>query len=136
MQQIMSIEQSIQFFTALNVFAIGLSHLLRPKIWVEFFEYLHLKGNVGNIFNALLALGMGTIILSFHFVWSWPMVLVTLYGLSQFIKGVIYLSFPSVGLKSIGKVNQKAKKFKWADLLMCMSGDLLVSRLINDGAFV
>ena len=83
----------------------------------------------------MLALGMGTIILSFHFVWTWPMLIVTLYGLAQLLKGLIYLIFPSVGLKSIGKVNYKTHKFKWAGLLMCVFCILLVIRLINDGAF-
>jgi len=127
--------QSIQLFVAINLFVIGLSHLLQPKIWIEFFELLHKKGNVGNIFNAMLALGMGSIILSFHFVWTWPMILVTLYGLTQLIKGLIYLTFPSIGLKSIGKVNVKFQKFKWVGLIMCISCILLIINLINDGAF-
>ena len=132
----MSTLQSIQFFTALNFFVIGLSHFLQPKIWIEFFEFLYKKGNVGNIFNAMLALGMGTIILSFHFVWTWPMIILTLYGLAQVLKGFIYLIYPSIGLKSIGKVNYKTKKFKWAGLLMCLFCILLVIRLVNEGAFV
>lgn len=131
----MSTLQSIQFFTALNLFVIGSSHFLQPKIWIEFFEFLYKKGNVGNIFNAMLSIGMGTIILSFHFVWTWPMILVTIYGLAQLLKGLIYLTIPTIGLKSIGKVNHKTQKFKWVGLLMCIFGILLVIRLISDGAF-
>ncbi|MDH7446528.1 hypothetical protein [Aquimarina sp. 2201CG14-23] len=124
--------QSIQIFVAINLFTIGLSHLLQPKIWVDFFKFLHSKGNVGNIFNALLALGMGSIIISFHFIWTWPMILVTLYGLSQLIKGIIYLTFPSIGLNSIGKVQDKFIKFKWAGLIMCLSSILIIVYLINN----
>ena len=131
----MSTIQSIQFFVSINFFVIGLSHFLQPKIWIEFFQYLYKKGNVGNIFNAMLTLGMGSIILSFHFIWTWPMILVTLYGLSQLIKGLIYLIFPSLGLKSIGKVNSKTRKFKWAGLLMFVSSILLIIALFNDAAF-
>ncbi len=131
----MSILQSIQFFTALNLFVIGLSHFVQPKIWIDFFQFLHKKGNVGNIFNAMLAIGMGTIILSFHFVWTWPMIIVTLYGLAQFLKGLVYLTIPSIGLKSIGKVDHNAQKFRWAGLLMCIFCVLLIVRLVNDGAF-
>jgi len=127
--------QSIQLFVAINLFVIGLSHFFQPKIWIEFFEFLYKKGNIGNIFNAMLSLGMGSIILSFHFVWTWPMILVTLYGLTQLIKGLIYLTFPSIGLKSIGKVNVKFQKFKWVGLIMCISCILLIINLINDGAF-
>ena len=131
----MSTIQSIQLFVSINLFVIGLSHFLRPKIWIEFFQFLYKKGSVGNILNAMLALGMGSIILSFHFIWTWPMILVTLYGLTQLIKGLIYLIFPSLGLKSIGKVNSKTQKFKWAGLLMFISSILLIIVLINDGAF-
>ena len=130
----MSTLQSIQFFTALNLLVIGLSHFVQPKIWIEFFEFLHKKGNVGNIFNAMLAIGMGTIILSFHYVWTWPMILVTLYGLSQFLKGLIYLTIPSVGIRSIGKVNQSSQKFRWAGLIMCIFCTSLIIRLVNEGA--
>ncbi|MEQ9265450.1 MAG: hypothetical protein RLN81_09535 [Balneolaceae bacterium] len=114
----MDIVHSIQLFVAINVFIIGLSHLLQPGIWIEFFEYLHSKGNVGNIFNAMISLGMGSIIFSFHFIWTWPMILVTLYGLLLTLKGLTYLVAPSIGLKSIGSINQNSKKFRWVGLIM------------------
>jgi len=131
----MSTLQSIELFVALNLFTIGLSHFLQPKIWVEFFVFLHQKGNVGNIFNAMLALGMGSIIVSFHFVWEGPMLLVTLYGLSQLIKGFVYLIFPEAGLRSIGKVNGKPEKFKWVGLVMCFLSLLLIYYLFIPEAF-
>ncbi len=131
----MSTIHSVELFVALNLFVIGLSHCLQPKIWIEFFEFLYKKGNVGNIFNAMLALGMGSIILSFHFIWKWPMILVTLYGLMQLLKGLIYLTVPSVGLKSIGKVNTKSQKFKWVGLIMCIFSIILLVKLFTDGAF-
>ena len=128
----MSIIQSIQLFVAINLFVVGLSHFLQPKIWIEFFEFLYKKGIIGNIFNALIALGMGSIILAFHLVWKWPAVLVTLYGLSQVLKGLIYLIFPSIGLQSIGKVNAGTKKFRWAGLIMFVLAIVLfVSIIIN-----
>lgn len=131
----MTIIQSIQIFVALNLFVVGLSHFLQPKIWIEFFEFLHQKGNVGNIFNALLALGMGSFIISFHFIWTWPMILVTIYGLAQLTKGLIYLSIPQVGLSSIGKVDDKSKKFKWVGLIMCILSIMLIIYLVNDQLF-
>lgn len=111
--------QSIQVFVAINLLVVGLSHFIRPQIWIDFFEFLHSKHNVGNIINALIALGMGSIILAFHFIWKGFEVLITLYGLSQVIKGLVYLNFPSIGIKSIGKVTpEKASGFKWSGLIM------------------
>ncbi len=115
----MSVTQSIELFVAINLLVIGLSHFLQPKIWVDFFVFLHSKNTTGNIINALIALGMGSIILSFHFVWQWPKILITLYGLSQVLKGIIYLLKPSIGIANIGKVTiEKSDKFKWTGLLM------------------
>jgi len=127
--------QSIQFFVALNLLTIGLSHFLQPKIWEDFFNFLHKKGNVGNIFNALIALGMGTFIVAFHFVWEGPMILVTLYGVAQLGKGFLYLMIPSIGLKSIEQVRGKSEKFKWVGLVMFALSILLIIQLIQDTAF-
>ncbi len=124
--------QSIQLFVAVNFLAIGSSHLIRPTIWIEFFQYLAKKGNVGNIFNALLALAMGSIIISFHLIWKWPTILVTLYGLSQLLKGFIYLIFPRIGLKSIRNVNSGSKKFRRVGFIMCMLSILLFVKVVVD----
>lgn len=123
--------QSIQIFVAINLFIVGLSHFIRPKIWVDFFEFLHSKNNVGNIINALIALGMGSIILAFHFIWKGFEVLITLYGLSQVIKGLVYLIFPSIGIKNIGKVTpEKVSTFKWSGLIMALISTTIFINLI------
>lgn len=123
--------QSIQIFVAINLFIVGLSHFIRPKIWVDFFEFLHSKNNVGNIINALIALGMGSIILAFHFIWKGFEVLITLYGLSQVIKGLVYLIFPSIGIRNIGKVTpEKASAFKWSGLIMALISTTIFINLI------
>ena len=115
----MSITQSIELFTAINLAVIGLSHFLQPKMWVHFFIFLHAKREIGNIFNALIALSMGSFILSLHFVWTGPEIVVTIYGLLQVIKGLLYLIWPSIGLASIRKVNmENGNKFRWVGLVM------------------
>ena len=115
----MDLQLSIQFFVAINLFIIGLSHLVQPKIWVDFFQVLHNKGNTGNLFNGMLSLGMGSFVVSFHFIFRGAMVLVTIYGILLLLKGLIYLIFPSVGLKRIGKAKEK-NKFVWAGILMLL----------------
>ena len=129
----MSVIQSIELFTAINLFVIGLSHFLQPNIWVDFFIYLHAKKNVGNIVNALISLGMGSIILSFHFIWYWPKILITLYGILQVTKGMVYLIFPSIGIASISKVNhEKAVKFKWVGMIMFLLSLVIIYDLIEE----
>jgi uncharacterized protein YjeT (DUF2065 family) len=131
----MDIIHSIELFLAINFFIIGLSHLVQPKIWVEFFIYLHSKNNAGNIFNALLSLGTGSLIFSFHFIWYWPNIIVTIYGLLQILKGLIYLLKPSVGIANIGKVTmEKANKFRWSGLLSLILSIMIIYILIKDKA--
>ena len=112
----MNIIQSIELFVAINLFAVGLSHFFQPKIWIDFFELLHDKKNAGNLFNAMIALGMGSFVLSFHFIWTWPKILITFYGLALVIKGTIYMVFPKVGINAIRKV--KSNQIKWIGLVM------------------
>ena len=126
----MTITESIELFTAINVAIIGLSHLIRPKIWVEFFIFLHAKKHVGNIFNAMISLGMGSFILSFHFIWRWPTILISSYGLLQVIKGFTYLVFPALGIASISKVNiENANKFRVVGAIMVIFSLWIFSHL-------
>lgn len=126
----MSISQAVELLVAINLLVTGLSHLLQPKIWIEFFEFLHKKGNTGNLFNGMLSLGFGSFIVSFHFIWNWPEVLVTIYGLLLTIKGLIYLCFPKMGIKSIGKINSESgNKFRIAGVIMIVFAGWIVFRL-------
>ena len=122
----MSITQSIELFVVINLIVVGASHLFRPRIWIAFFKYLYSAGHAGNIFNAMLSLGMGSIIISFHLVWEWPMVIVTVYGGLLVIKGAIYMVFPEVGLESIGKINDDSPRmFRIAGVIMIATSGLL-----------
>ena len=133
----MTLHQAIEFFTAINLVAIGLSHFLQPRIWADFFVLLASKGNAGNVFNAMLALGLGSFILSFHFIWSFPKVFITIYGLLQVVKGILYLIFPAVGLASIARVTpENAFKFRWVGLVMFIFGLAIFGMLIADGVFL
>lgn len=112
---------SITLFVAFNLLIIGLSHVLQPKMWLSFFQLLTKKGIVGNAINALLHFGFGSFILSFHFLWSWPRILITVYGSLIALKGIIYLFFPNIGLKSISNLNENnTSKFKWTGLVMAL----------------
>ncbi|MBD0367049.1 MAG: hypothetical protein ICV53_13225 [Flavisolibacter sp.] len=124
---------SIELFTAINFFVIGLSHLLQPKSWVAFFVYLHAKKDVGNIINALLSLGVGSLILSFHFLWHWPKILITIYGVLSVMKGLLYLLVPSIGISNIAKVTaETANRFRWAGMVMFVFSLVIIYELIKE----
>jgi uncharacterized protein YjeT (DUF2065 family) len=115
----MTLVNSITLFVAINLLVVGLSHLFNPKMWLDFFQLLTKKGIAGNTINALIHFGFGSLVLSLHFIWSWPRLLITIYGLLMTIKGITYLLFPHIGLRSISLVTEKSiNKFKWTGLEM------------------
>ncbi|MFN2563748.1 MAG: hypothetical protein ABR499_01885 [Gemmatimonadaceae bacterium] len=63
-------ERAIELYAAVNFLVIGLSHLLQPRAWVDFFVWLRTKGHTGVFLNGMLSLAFGSIIVAFHNVWA------------------------------------------------------------------
>ncbi len=98
-------ERSIEILTALCLFVFGVSHILQPRLWAEFFIALRAKGDVGVFWSAFIHLPLGVVIVAFHSVWSGLPLLVTLLGYSWTIKGSLYFCFPSIGRRSLDRVS-------------------------------
>lgn len=94
-------EKSLEFFTALFLSVIGLSHILQPLAWVEFFIWLRGKGNVGVFVNGFLTLSFGSFLVSFHNVWEGLPMILTLFGWSQVLKGMVSFIAPQVSLRGL-----------------------------------
>ncbi len=105
--------RAIEIFASINFIIMGLSHILQPKAWQEFFTFLHAKGIPGSFFNAFLALGMGSLIVAFHNVWTGVPLLLTLWGWASVVKGGLFVMVPPLGLKSLEKGIAMDTK-KWA----------------------
>lgn len=120
-------EEAVQIFAAINFLAIGLSHTVQHRAWKEFFVFLHARGNVGNILNAFLALGMGTLILGFHRVWNGVPLLLTIYGIAATAKGALFLAMPGMGLRSMQNATEKDSRLFMIPgvLLMALGAALL-----------
>lgn len=108
-------ERAVEAFAALYLFGVGLSHLLQPLAWVEFFVWLRAKGRAGVFVEGLLSLGFGAFIVAFHNVWTWPAVVMTVVGWGQVIKGLLRLALPRWGLRSYERVApERAWQFRAA----------------------
>ena len=107
--------RTIQLLACLQFVVIGLSHLLQPRAWVEFFIALRAKGNTGVFANAFLSLWFGSIIVVFHNVWTgWPVIL-TVIGWAQVIKAAIGFILPHMSMRSFNRVSlEKAWEFQVA----------------------
>ena len=119
-------ERAIEIFAAIQLLIIGLSHLLQPRAWVEFFITLREKGRAGVFANGFLSLVFGSMIVSFHDVWTgWPMVL-TLLGWAQIIKASIAFVLPDVAMRSLQRVSmERAWEFQVPGALFVVLAGLM-----------
>ena len=63
-------ERAIEIFAVIHLGVMGLSHILAPKAWIEFFIRLREKGHPGVFAVGFMSLFFGSIIAAFHNVWS------------------------------------------------------------------
>ncbi len=123
----MTTEHAAQVFVVINFGIIGLSHILQPRGWVDFFIFLRERGHAGVFFNGMLSLMVGSIIVSLHNVWSGPATLVTLLGWAQVGKGLVSLTVPSFGLNKMMRVSmERAYEFQAAGALFLVFCAMIV----------
>jgi hypothetical protein len=124
-------EPAVTKLAVICFFVIGVSHILQPRIWAQFFIDLHAKGEIGSFLNALLHFPMGVLIVSFHNVWHGFPVVLTLIGWGLVLKSCIYFIFPRQGLKVLGRVSlERSREFVVAGVFSVgLSGLLLFSLL-------
>jgi len=103
---------SIQLFAAINFLVIGVSHILAPRAWAEFFDLLRQKGEPGVFVVAFLSLVFGSIVVAFHNVWSGLPIVLTVVGWGQVLKALVYFAFPTFALRRIGMASpERARLF-------------------------
>ena len=98
-------ERSVEIFAIIFLVVIGLSHLVQPVAWVDYFIRLRELGTTGAFADGFLHLGPAGLIIGFHNVWSGIPVLLTLLGWSFLIKCLIRFCIPKLGLKAMGHVS-------------------------------
>lgn len=86
-------------------FVIGVSHIVQPRVWAQFFIDMHSKGEVGSFHNALLHFPLGVLIVSFHNVWQGLPIVLTLIGWGLVLKSFIYFVFPRHGMKMLARIS-------------------------------
>ena len=73
-------ETAVEKLAAICILVTGLSHIIQPRVWAEFFIMLREKGKVGSILCGLLHFPLGVIIVAFHNVWHGLPIVVTIMG--------------------------------------------------------
>ena len=97
-------ERAVQIFAAVSFLLVGLSHLCQPRAWVECFTKLRSLGRPGALAEGFIALNFGAVIVSFHNVWSYPAVVLTLIGWGQVLKSLFRFVAPTASLRVYEKI--------------------------------
>jgi hypothetical protein len=100
-------EHAIQIYAIINLTVIGISHVVRPRVWVDLFVLLRERGEAGVFAIALLNLMFGSIIVAWHNVWTGLPLVLTVWGWANVLKAFLYFTFPAVGLRRIQSVSHE-----------------------------
>ncbi len=109
---------AVQFVMFVSCTIMGLSHMLRPQLWVEFFDRLHAQGTTGVVTRTfMLELWPAMAIVALHQVWWGPGIWLTIYGWAQLAKVTVAMLSPEAALRSMAMA-RRDKAFLWGGLLL------------------
>jgi hypothetical protein len=119
-------ERSVEILAVILFGVIGLSHILQPKAWADFFILLRAKGEAGAFVDGFLNLPLGAAIIAFHNIWSGIPVVLTLVGWGFLIKGLIRFCAPKQALRMMARVSvERSWEFQVAGALLVVLAGLL-----------
>ena len=119
-------ERGIEIFAAVQFLIIGLSHLLQPRAWVEFFIWLRGKGYSGVFANGFLSLMFGSFVVAFHNVWTGLAMVLTIIGWAQVIKAFTSFVVPQLSMRSLQRVSpDRANEFVYAGVVFLVLSALM-----------
>lgn len=96
-------ERAAEWFVAITSLVVGPSHIFRADDWVEVYARLHRSGRPGAFINGGLSLVPGAIIAAAHPIWTWPGIVLTVFGWLMVAKGAICFLAPDKALLSIAR---------------------------------
>jgi hypothetical protein len=101
----------VQFIFFIACVPMGLSHIVRPALWVDFFARVHSEGTAGLVGKVLtVELWPALILVGLHQVWWGPGIVLTLYGWAQFTKVWLALLAPEIGMRSLAMAQTKGER--------------------------
>jgi hypothetical protein len=118
--------RSVEILAIILFGVVGLSHVLQPKAWAEFFILLRGKGKAGAFVDGFLNLPLGAVIVAFHNIWSGIPIVLTLVGWGLLIKGLIRFCAPKQALRMMARVSlERSWEFQVAGALLVVLAGLL-----------
>jgi uncharacterized membrane protein HdeD (DUF308 family) len=121
-------ETSVEKLTALYFLITGLSHIVQPRAWVQFFIMLREKQEVGSLLNGLVHFPLGAFIVAFDNAWHGIPMIVTIIGWGLVIKSTIYFTCPRHGVRMLLTVSlERSWHFVVAGVISVALGGLILS---------
>lgn len=112
-------------FVAITFVLMGLSHVLAPRRWSEFFVALFASG-AGPLGVAIVTLPPAALLVLTHNRWSPDLGLVaTMYGWAALLKSAFYLLLPGVAERLVRARGAQPKHFVFAGALLVVLGLLV-----------
>ena len=125
-------ERSVEVLAVILSGVLGLSHILQPKAWAEFFILLRGKGEAGAFVDGFLNLPLAAVIIGFHNVWSGIPAVLTLVGWCLLIKSLIRFCAPKLALSMMSRVSvERSWEFQVAGAAL-----VVLAGLVGYGVYV
>ena len=127
-------EVAVEKLAVICFFLFGISHIVQPRAWAEFFVRLREKGTAGSFINGWIHFPLGALIVAFHNVWHGIPAILTVMGYAWVIKGFIYFVLPRHGLKVMQRVRvERAWYFVVGGIVIVALGGLFLYSLASRG---
>ena len=109
----------VQLVVLISSLIIGLSHILQPALWADYFANLRARGRAGLVSKIMqVELWPALLIVCLHQVWAGPAIVVTIYGWLLLMKVTVGLLLPNLGMASMGIPERAPRSFVPAGVLM------------------
>lgn len=123
-------ERALETFAAIQFLIVGLSHVFQRHAWVDFFCWLRERGYPGVFVHGFLSLGIGSMILAFHAVWSGLASVLTYVGCAYLLKATLCFLAPSTQMRTLRRVShERAWEMAVPGALYVLLGGLLAYSL-------
>jgi hypothetical protein len=117
------IPTAVQITMGMGCTLMGLSHVLQPRMWQDYFEGLHKQGAAGILTKTMTwEFWPAVIVVTGHQVWRGPGVILTVFGWLLLAKCAISLWAPQISLRSMAMSRRGAKAFVPGGLLLICVG--------------
>ena len=122
----MSIPTLIARFFSVSLFLIGVSHLVQPRLWRDYFIKIKETG-VAGIIIAMYTLPQGLLIVLGHNIWVLDIpVIITICGWGMTLKSITYAVLPRRAESVIPAGVDAHRKYAWGGALMIPVSLLLI----------